>query len=443
MSDEQLGNGTADADGVTRARFRILGGQSGSGDPITVHFNPESLEYSVSNNIQRRGSGDSAKQFVSQSSGSLSMELVFDTTDTGMDVRQITERFHRMMRPAEDGADKVAQVVQFEWGTYHLTGVIEQYKETLDYFSAEGVPLRASASLTLAQQEGLFEPTSQAGEDEDGQGVKSREAFPQPGQSATDAAGGDPAAARELGLLNQLDNLRFLASRPLTLDLGRKLRGPLAFASQATGIPGLRLGGGGLGIGLGIGLGGGRGGDGRGAPAATARGGTPARAGSAAGGGVLPGSAAARPGSARTAGSDRAPGASATTRDDEVAAAQQAAALRAAEQEARSGALAARASAPTSTGASPITGPAFGGRASAGVTAAEGAFAGLGPPPPPRIVARARAAAAPGFADAAVRTDAGAEFAIGGRALERGPSGLRADVGARASLLQRVVFDKE
>ena len=73
----------------------------------------------------------------------------------------------RLLRPDEadtrDIADIVPPVVRFEWGTFLFSGLIESYRETLDFFSSEGVPLRAQVSLSMTHQTRASEPTPAAG----------------------------------------------------------------------------------------------------------------------------------------------------------------------------------------------------------------------------------------------------------------------------------------
>ena len=70
------------------------------------------------------------------------MELVFDTTATGEDVRDDTDKMARLLKPHGRAASRCRRSVEFSWGVYRFTGMVEQYKETLDFFSASGVPLR-------------------------------------------------------------------------------------------------------------------------------------------------------------------------------------------------------------------------------------------------------------------------------------------------------------
>jgi hypothetical protein len=95
------------------------------------------------------------------------MDLVFDTTDTGEDVRGHTGQIARFMQPVGGGNENenVPPVVEFAWGSYKFQGMLDSYQETLDFFAASGVPLRASVHLSMASQDKVFESASQAGAD--------------------------------------------------------------------------------------------------------------------------------------------------------------------------------------------------------------------------------------------------------------------------------------
>ncbi|MEZ4434318.1 MAG: hypothetical protein R3F65_18080 [bacterium] len=234
------------------------------GETVDVHFNPVSLEYSISNTLDS-GRGDKKKQFVSQTSGKLSMELVFDTTDRGADVRDDTVRIARMMRPDDK---RTPAVIAFEWGTYAFSGMVESYKEKLDFFSADGVPLRSTISLTLAAQDVVFpEGGGDGGGGGDGQ---AREVAAPPAQfgglQQTASEAGDARGARALGEQNGEDNLRFPSGGALTVPGDVPLSPPVAFAGGGAGGIGAQLGasfgvsagasfGAGFGIGAGIGAG--------------------------------------------------------------------------------------------------------------------------------------------------------------------------------------------
>jgi hypothetical protein len=65
--------------------------------------------------------GTKTKQFVAQSTGKLTMDLVFDTTHSGEDVRTHTDKIARFMsRPGQGAAGRRVPV-----GHLHLRGMVE------------------------------------------------------------------------------------------------------------------------------------------------------------------------------------------------------------------------------------------------------------------------------------------------------------------------------
>jgi hypothetical protein len=138
-----------------------------TGDPIEVQFNPVSLVYEVSNSLAQQNRDATRRQLVTQSNARLSVELQFDSTTTGASVREQTLPIKRLLRPDEADTravlDIVPPVVRFEWGTFLFSGLVESYRETLDFFSPEGVPLRAQVSIAMTQQTRATEPANAGG----------------------------------------------------------------------------------------------------------------------------------------------------------------------------------------------------------------------------------------------------------------------------------------
>jgi len=221
---------------------------------VTVHFNPASLQLTLSNELKGDNKNDQRKQYVAKTSAKLSMDLQFDTTDSGKDVTQDTRKLQAFIVPPKAvnksaKKDPPAPIVLFEWGTLKFKGVAESYKETIDYFSAEGVPLRAQVSLTLTRQDQVFDPSGEPAS-------KSGDAVDAPFNSSSDAANsaGSPNAARDIAAANGEENLRFGAAASLTIEGNVTLKPAAAFS--AGGGAGFGIGGGaGLGIDGGAGLG--------------------------------------------------------------------------------------------------------------------------------------------------------------------------------------------
>lgn len=132
-----------------------------------VQFNPDSLKVTFANQIQQpQGGGDQsgpqAQQFVGAGSTKLAVQLWFDVTQSlgelpdVMDVRELTQRVAYFITPKGDPPSRPTKylppAVRFAWGTFQFDGILEGMEETLELFSAEGRPLRASVAITLTQQ---------------------------------------------------------------------------------------------------------------------------------------------------------------------------------------------------------------------------------------------------------------------------------------------------
>lgn len=257
---------TPSAQAVALATIGVVtGGNDEVADPIPVHFNPVSLQLQVSNELKDTGN-QQRKQFIAKTTTKLTMDLIFDTTDNGEDVTKTTRKLQAFLAPpAPPGKPPPKEIppplVLFDWGTLRFKGIAEGYKETIDFFSANGVPLRSSINLTLSRQDAVFDkPGGDAPSDA---GAVDADLFDAPTNSAAGAAsgGGAPGAARALAAANGQESLRFGAGAGLTIGASIELKPPVAFAS---GKLGLSIGGGasagiGVGGGLGIGVGGGAG----------------------------------------------------------------------------------------------------------------------------------------------------------------------------------------
>lgn len=403
---------TPSAQPVVLAMIGVVGANNEVADPIAVHFNPASLQLAVSNELKDTGN-QKRTQFIAKTTTKLTMDLIFDTTDKGEDVTKTTRKLQAFVAPQPppgQTAPKEAPPPQvlFEWGTLSFKGIAESYKETIDFFSANGVPLRSSINLTLSRQDAIFDkregaPTSAGRVDAD--------LFDAPANSAAETAngGGAPDAARAVGAANGQESLRFGAGAGLTVGASIELKPPVAFAS---GKLGLSIGGGasagiGVGGGLGIGVGGGAGigvggglSIGGGASAGFGVGGGlgiggGASAGFGAGGGLSIGGASAGIGGGAGFGIGGGAGA----------------------------------------------GFSIGGSAQAGISgmarlsASEGAFSGLRLTTSSSTSARLNPAKlVPKIQSTTLATDAGATFKVGGAATLEGGAGLRADVGATGKL---------
>jgi hypothetical protein len=378
---------------VAKATLTALPG----GTPLPVHFNPASLVYSVENSVAQQAGNPKKAQYVAQFSGKLTMDLQFDTTDTGSDVRTVTNQVALFMQasgnasaaaqnsapPSANGNSsgpppKAPPVLMFQWGTYQFQGIMDSFKETIDFFSADGIALRALVSIGLSRQDNVFdEGANLSGPTNSGSLVPS---------SSTDSAqsmatrGGDPSAARQLGADNGLESLRFTGGASMQVGGGVQLNPPVAFVAASSASAGAD-------IGLGISVGGGAG----------------VSAGISIGGSV---------GISTTASAGVSIGASVGSSNG-----------------IQIGGL----------------GPVFGASASAGVLATAGAFAGLqtGRAPTSTTANLNPLQMLPATVGTDVGSYNGASFSLGGAANSTGSSGLSTNVGTNFSFSDRLTFNSD
>lgn len=129
-----------------------------------VQFNPETLKVTFANQIATpSGAGDQsgtpARQFVGAGTTKLALQLWFDVNaplPEGQsqvdDVRKLTQKVAFFITPQEEGDKFVPPAVRFLWGSFQFDGIMDSLEESLEFFSAEGKPVRASMSLGLTQQ---------------------------------------------------------------------------------------------------------------------------------------------------------------------------------------------------------------------------------------------------------------------------------------------------
>lgn len=219
------------------------------GDPITVHFNPTTLTYAVENSAPQTAGHPNTTQFVAQVSGKLSMDLEFDTTDVGTDVRLITNQIAEFMSPPQPSGGSSSGtppsaplVLEFSWGTYTFDGILQSFTETIDFFSADGVALRAKISISLSEQDQIF-PTSSSDAPASPATSASIVAMQAGGSVSVAAAlGGDASAARQLGSDNGVESLRFGAGASLQVGGGVSLNAAAGFSAGASGSVSAGLG---------------------------------------------------------------------------------------------------------------------------------------------------------------------------------------------------------
>lgn len=147
-------------------RARIIVVEPAAKPPQTIEllFNPTEYQVQKSNqyrDVENPGLGSPLIQFVSGAVETLSVDLIGDTTGTLKDVR---EEYVRKVRALMDpvAANHDPPVVEFTWGGFSFTGVIEKLNVTYQLFDPEGRPLRAKLSVGFKQYKTVSDQVRQA-----------------------------------------------------------------------------------------------------------------------------------------------------------------------------------------------------------------------------------------------------------------------------------------
>jgi hypothetical protein len=142
---------------------------------VVVQFNPETLKVAYSNEVQKPDSGADKRGtqlFVGEGTTKLTCTLWFDvnapqppqpdaTFKSVDDVRKLTARVAYFITPKADKQDPkkfIPPPVRFEWGSFVFAGIMDSIEESLELWSPEGKPLRASVGISMTQQKILILP---------------------------------------------------------------------------------------------------------------------------------------------------------------------------------------------------------------------------------------------------------------------------------------------
>src|SRR5262245_14001674 len=237
---------------VTRAELRELTpkGEEVPDSRVPVQFNPETLKVSFANQVvppANQGAatdqrGTTAIQYVGKGTTKLSVQLWFDVSgvlpqgqEDVTDVRELTKKVAYFItpKPAPDDPKKdIPPGVRFLWGTFQFDGIMESLEESLEFFSPEGKPLRASVTLNISQQKIQFAFAKVAGNGTGRPGSTPSTPGTRPltqapaGSSLQGLAGaaGKGGAWMDIGLANGIENPRLLAPGQL-IDLNASVSG--------------------------------------------------------------------------------------------------------------------------------------------------------------------------------------------------------------------------
>lgn len=146
---------------------------------VKVQFNPQTLKVTSSNQMKSgEQPGGSSLQYAGAGSSKLSLELWFDVTvphdghELVNDVRELVKEVEFFVTPLNREENRetkyLAPGVRFIWGKFLFDGIVEAMDTNLEFFSEDGVPLRASVSFTIVRHKIEFQVGDQAALNRDG-----------------------------------------------------------------------------------------------------------------------------------------------------------------------------------------------------------------------------------------------------------------------------------
>lgn len=157
-------SGTTSGGNPTKATFEILEGDN-AGEIFTVQYNPKEFkeDKKVSwKEVDEQGKDKSPLEFQKGSPRSVTMELLFDTTNEDSEtsvydfwVEQLLAMTNADSTPGSGESTKQSKkrptTVRFDWGGYQITGVVESVATSYTLFSASGTPLRAKCQVKMKE----------------------------------------------------------------------------------------------------------------------------------------------------------------------------------------------------------------------------------------------------------------------------------------------------
>lgn len=142
---------------LTKAMVTI---QKGSGSPQNVYvlFNPTEYTLDRGNEyswVKIPGLSQPIAQFITGEVPSLSMDLFFDSYEAGEDVRTYTSPLTSALDVDSDL--HAPPICQFVWGSLIFKGLLEKCTQKFTMFSQEGLPVRATLSVTFKSYKTITE----------------------------------------------------------------------------------------------------------------------------------------------------------------------------------------------------------------------------------------------------------------------------------------------
>lgn len=197
---------------MTLAKAEIVPQSPPGAPPIPVLFNPTRYGLGASNQLAEIGiPGLPAPilQYVRGASRSLTMQLFFDTYETGLDVSLYTDAVFGLL--SIEPTTHAPPICTFRWGSLSFQGVLERAEGQFTLFLPSGTPVRATLDVTFREFVDL-RTAIQASPTESADHATSHTVVRGETLSAIAAQTyGDPTQWRPIADANHLDNPRLIS----------------------------------------------------------------------------------------------------------------------------------------------------------------------------------------------------------------------------------------
>jgi LysM repeat protein len=211
---------------LDKAEIRVVDGKK-AGKAVACMFRPKEYTVTKQNSWQMKevkGKDVPQLEFSGGGASTLTMELFFDTYESGKDVRkEYTNEIWGLTAIDDSLTDKINKkgrppIVQFKWGpVISFKAVIENITQNFTMFKANGTPVRATLNVTFkeAEKPGKYpfqNPTTSSTPGYKVRTIKEGESLDWIAQEEY----GDPALWRFIAETNKLED-------PMKLSPGQKL----------------------------------------------------------------------------------------------------------------------------------------------------------------------------------------------------------------------------
>lgn len=132
-----------------KAKFIVLKGLR-TGAVIPLQFNPSTYSLEENNEFSEKklmGLKGVVNQFTGSKKSDLALELLFDSTALGTDVRLLIAPLYLLSNI--DNTLHAPAPCKFVWGGFFYDGIVSALKKEFVFFFSSGIPARVKISLTL------------------------------------------------------------------------------------------------------------------------------------------------------------------------------------------------------------------------------------------------------------------------------------------------------